>query len=93
MRGLIKSSRRLTSIMDSNKYIPLDRYSFFERLLDYIKRFDSNWENVIKGASNEKIDKYLHLATQNNKQLVIPQEYIIYLKKWEKTMAVYWKIS
>ena len=69
--------------MDSNRYIPLegDSSTFFERVSEYIKRFDSNWENVIKGASSEKIDKYLELATQNNKQLVIPKEYIIYLEK------------
>jgi len=69
--------------MSSNKYIPLegDSSTFFERMSEYIKRFDSNWENVIKGASSEKIDKYLELATQNNKQLVIPKEYIIYLEK------------
>ncbi len=69
--------------MDSNEYVPLkgDSNSFFERLSDYIKRFDSNWENVIRGASSGKIINYLDLATQNNKQLVIPEEYIIYLKK------------
>lgn len=69
--------------MSGNEYIPLkgDSNTFFERLSDYIKRFDSNWENVIQGAPSEKIDKYLHLATQNNRQLVIPEEYIIYLKK------------
>ena len=69
--------------MSGNEYIPLkgDSNTFFERLSDYIKRFDSKWENVIKGASNEKIDKYLELATQNNKQFVIPKEYFIYLKK------------
>lgn len=69
--------------MGSNIYIPLkgDSNSFFERLSDYIKRFDSNWKNVIRGASSEKIDKYLELATQNKQQLVIPEEYIVYLNK------------
>lgn len=69
--------------MSGNKYIPLKGNSnnFFERVSDFIRRFDSNWENGIKGASSEKIDRYLELATQNNKQLVIPEEYIIYLKK------------
>ncbi len=69
--------------MSNNEYIPLegDKNSFFERLSVYIKKFDLNWENSIKGASNEKIDRYLDLATQNRKQLVIPEEYIIYLKK------------
>ena len=69
--------------MESNKYIPLegDSSTFFERVSEYVKLFDSDWENAIKGASREKIDKYLELATQNNKQLVIPEEYIIYLEK------------
>lgn len=69
--------------MGGNEYIPLegDSNNFFERLSDYINKFDSNWENVIRGASSEKIDRYLELATQNNKQLVIPEEYIIYLQK------------
>lgn len=69
--------------MLSNEYIPLEgeSNSFFERLSVYIKKFDSNWGSIIKGASSEKIDRYLDLATQNRKQLVIPEEYIIYLKK------------
>lgn len=68
--------------MDSNIFVPLegDSNSFFKRLSDYIKGFDSNWKNVIRGASDKKIDRYLELATQN-KNLVIPEEYIIYLEK------------
>lgn len=66
-----------------NKYIPLegDSNNFFQRVLDCINKFDSNWKNVIRGASSEKIDRYLELATDNNKQLVIPEEYFIYLQK------------
>lgn len=69
--------------MERNIYIPLsgDSNSFFNRLSDYVKRFDSNWENIIQGTSSDKIEKYLELATQNNEQLIIPEEYIIYLEK------------
>ena len=69
--------------MESNKYIPLegDSSTFFERVSEYVKMFDSDWENAIKGASREKIDKYIEVATKNNKQIVIPEEYIIYLEK------------
>ena len=69
--------------MGGNEYIPLegDGDNFFERLSDYINRFGSDWKNNIHGASKEKIDRYIELATQNNKQLVIPKEYTIYLEK------------
>lgn len=79
--------------MGGNEYVPLegDSDNFFERLSDYINRFDSNWIKAIRGASKENIDKYIGLATQNNKHIVIPKEYIIYLKKWGKMMVVYWK--
>jgi len=64
-----------------NSRIPLaGTYTdLYERLSNYISRFDKNWINEIKGAKKEDIDTLKHLNQMNQYDYHYPKAYEIYL--------------
>lgn len=55
--------------------------TIFERLLEYINEYDKDWKNVIKGASEEQIERLREIAKIRRWTDDFPVEYLTYLRK------------